>query len=99
MLDLSSNPWNAETMVGFAAGFAKIQAIEEIRVNNMNFGNGGHSVSVEKTMAEAMEKNQSILKLGLELKDPTWRNKIDRRIMANKDLARQKRVAAAKAGK
>mmetsp|Transcript_1982 Transcript_1982/g.4591 ORF Transcript_1982/g.4591 Transcript_1982/m.4591 type:complete len:518 (-) Transcript_1982:536-2089(-) len=99
VLDLSSNPWNAETMVGFAAGFAKIQAIEEIRVNNMNFGNGGHSVSVEKTMAEAMEKNQSILKLGLELKDPTWRNKIDRRIMANKDLARQKRVAAAKAGK
>ncbi|CAD7924546.1 unnamed protein product [Amoebophrya sp. A120] len=99
VLDLSSNPWNAELMMGWVDGISKTTTLEELRINNMNFGNTGHSVGVEKCLADAILKNQSIVKLGLELKDPTWRNKIDRQIMQNKDLARQRRVAAAKAGK
>ncbi|CAD7935263.1 unnamed protein product [Amoebophrya sp. A25] len=97
IVDLSSNPWNAELMIEWIVGVAASTSLEELRINNMNFGHGGHSQAVEKALAEALEKNTSLVKLGLELKDPNWRNKIDRKIMSNKDLARQKRVAAQKA--
>merc|ERR1712194_917700 len=101
VLDLSSNPWRADLMVQWVSGLSNCTNLEELRLNNMNFGNGGHSTAVEKSLCEALEQSSGncIVKLGMELKDPNWRNKIDRRIMQNKDLARQKRNAAKQAAK
>lgn len=46
---------------------------------------------VEEALAELMEVNRSIVKLGFSCNDPHWRMVIDRNIMRNVDTARRRR--------
>ena len=51
----------------------------------------GISHVYQSAIAQAMKTNQSLIKLGYVLNDPTCRNNIDRQIMRNNDTKRKKR--------
>jgi len=46
---------------------------------------------VEEMFGQLMEKNMTIIKLGMELNDAHWRNTIDRFLLRNNDLDRRRR--------
>jgi len=67
--------------------------IKELLINNQRTAIPSKA---ETKLANAIEKNTSLQKLGYVCRDQACRQKIDKFIFRNKDLARQARVAASK---
>lgn len=59
--------------------------------NQMKGNNFGRPV--EEAIADMLDKNEKITKLGFSAQDPHWKNQIDRKLLKNADASRRKRKA------
>mmetsp|Transcript_50611 Transcript_50611/g.114966 ORF Transcript_50611/g.114966 Transcript_50611/m.114966 type:complete len:596 (+) Transcript_50611:474-2261(+) len=68
--------------------------ITEIRLGNQRTGAEFFGRPVEEAFGELMNKNTTILKLGMLFNDAHWRDQVSRKLMRNNDEARRKRALA-----
>merc|ERR1712008_445150 len=66
-------------------------AIAQFRFNNQRGLGHNFGRPVEEAMADLMEKNFTIVKIGFACQDAHWRLAVDRAILRNNDLARRRR--------
>ncbi|KAJ3059729.1 hypothetical protein HK102_009845 [Quaeritorhiza haematococci] len=70
--------------------------LKELRIGQQKQQAG---TDAEQQIAKAMQKNTTLQKLSLQIRDVASRNQIDRYITRNKEIARKKRLAAAQAAR
>jgi len=66
-------------------------SIAQLRFNNQRNLGQHFGRPVEEAIADLMEKNYTIVKIGFACQDAHWRLAIDRAILRNNDLARRRR--------
>jgi len=66
-------------------------ALEQWKFSNQKILGASFGRPVEQAVAELMEKNTRIVKLGFSCNDPNWRLNIDRALLRNNDFARRRR--------
>lgn len=90
-LNLDSNFLRTDDLVAIVRGVGENKNIEEFRCNNQQ----GIQINraVFEAVFEAVKSNTTVVKLGLSLDDPNFRNNIDKQIMKNNDAARARRRA------
>jgi len=88
VLSLEYNDFGPDVLKAFADALIDNKSLKELRVNNQKkpFGN-----EAERTLADALDKNQTLCKLSLIVKDPGARSTIDRILTRNTELARSKK--------
>ncbi|KAJ3087797.1 hypothetical protein HK100_008234 [Physocladia obscura] len=91
-LNLESNAIAPQGIKHLAEALAFNSSLLELRLIHQKQPAG---IDAEQTFAKALQKNESLIKLGLQFRDAASRNDVDRIIMRNKDLTRKRRLAAA----
>merc|ERR1740117_1284152 len=91
-LNIDSNALQALELESIANGVGYSGTLQEIRCNNVSQGR-----QVYEAITACVKANTSIVKVGLEIKDPHFRGQIDGQITRNNDGARKRRVEAKKA--
>mmetsp|Transcript_94151 Transcript_94151/g.263037 ORF Transcript_94151/g.263037 Transcript_94151/m.263037 type:complete len:1162 (+) Transcript_94151:119-3604(+) len=92
-LNVESNSLDSHTIRRMAEALSENprSALEVWRFNNQKHIGRYFGRPVEETVADMMEKNQRICKLGFAVDDANSRLKIDRAILRNMDFARKRR--------
>jgi hypothetical protein len=88
---LESSFLDAHGLAEIANGVASNRALETLKLNGLKNFSGGPGALVEESFAKALEANTTLIKLGIELQNPHWRDTIDRKMMQNADRARRVR--------
>ncbi|KCV72483.1 hypothetical protein H696_00078 [Fonticula alba] len=94
VLNLETNAIGPEGLEHIAAMLAVNESLTELRLVNQRIPS---SQRAERSMIKALENNKFIQRLGMNFRDNNARQTSDKYVFRNKDLARQRRVAAAKA--
>jgi len=94
ILNIDSNTLRPLELESLCHGIANQQTptLKEFRCNNCAQGR-----QVLEAMAEMVQKNEMVCKVGMEIKEAHFKGVIDRQIIKNNDGARKRRVAAKKA--
>jgi len=92
ILNIDSNQLQPLALEILCKGIGINQTIEQIRCNNIRSGR-----SVFEAVAEMVQNNNRIVKVGMEISDPELRRKTDTQVTRNTDDARKRRNAAKKA--
>jgi len=92
-LNVDSNSLDSEAIRAMASALKENEqsAIAVWRFNNQENIGDMLGRPVEQAVAEMMDKNTQIVKLGFSCQDPNWRMKVDRAILRNNDYARRRR--------
>ncbi|KAJ3388901.1 hypothetical protein HDU80_011598 [Chytriomyces hyalinus] len=89
VLNLESNAIGPLGMKHLAEALAVNSALLEVRLSYQKAPAG---IDAEQTFANALAKNETLTKLGLQFRDPASRDACDRAIMRNKEAARRRRM-------
>ncbi|KAJ3249200.1 hypothetical protein HDU78_005340 [Chytriomyces hyalinus] len=89
VLNLESNAVGPLGMKHLAEALAVNSALLEVRLSYQKAPAG---IDAEQTFANALAKNETLTKLGLQFRDPASRDACDRAIMRNKEAARRRRM-------
>ncbi|KAI8827836.1 hypothetical protein BJ741DRAFT_628636 [Chytriomyces cf. hyalinus JEL632] len=89
VLNLESNAIGPLGMKHLAEALAVNSALLEVRLSYQKAPAG---IDAEQTFANALAKNETLTKLGLQFRDPASRDACDRAIMRNKEAARKRRM-------
>ncbi|KAJ3356841.1 hypothetical protein HDU83_009653 [Entophlyctis luteolus] len=92
ILNLESNNIGPLGIKHLAEALAYNDTLLELRLINQKQAAG---IDAEQTFARSLQKNETIVKIGLQFRDAASRNAVDRMIMRNKDKARRMRLALA----
>jgi len=90
---LDSNSFSGTGMKALVEGLGKNTSIKNFQVRHQS---KTMSSSDEETLPGLLEENQSLIKLGVDVRNPLIKMKLDRKTNANSDHQRKLRVAAAK---
>ncbi|KAJ3093976.1 Leiomodin-1 [Phlyctochytrium planicorne] len=91
ILDLESNLIAPAGIKALAECLMENTTLTELNLSNQKSPAG---TDAEQSFARALQKNETLLKLSLQIRDNASRNAIDRSISRNKDLARKRRNEA-----
>jgi len=93
ILNIESNKLDSSCLQELAEALAcnTQTSVETLRVAYQAGMGRFYGRPVEMAFGEMMEKNQTIIKLGLGCDDAHWRNTIDRCLLRNNDWARRRR--------
>ncbi|KAJ3238806.1 hypothetical protein HDU81_007195 [Chytriomyces hyalinus] len=90
VLNLESNAIGPLGMKHLAEALAVNSALLEVRLSYQKAPAG---IDAEQTFANALAKNETLTKLGLQFRDPASRNACDRATMRNKEAARKRKMS------
>jgi len=91
-LNLEGNSLDANGLLLIADAMTENDGLEILKVQHQKCGTVG--VQVEEKFSEALKKNKTLVKLGIQLSNPHHRDQIDRKLMRNIETRRKKRHAA-----
>jgi len=92
ILNLESNAIAPLGIKHIAEALAFNNTLGELRLAYQKQASG---TDAEQTFARSMQKNERIVKLGLQFRDAASRNAVDRAVTRNKEVARKLRMAQA----
>lgn len=83
VLNLEGNDIGADGLKALANGLAVNKGLKELKLGSQKkpFGN-----EAERCLAEALDKNTTLVKLSLVIKDPSARNTVDRVLTRNTEI-------------
>ncbi|XP_065187751.1 tropomodulin-2-like [Sycon ciliatum] len=90
VLNLESNKITAHGVTKIIAALKENTSLEELRLNNQVATSG---INAETELAEMLVHNRTLRKVGFSFKNAGPRAKIDRLLLRNNDIARQKRLS------
>ena len=90
-LNLENNIIQPQGMRAIAEALKQNASLVEVRLSHQKYATG---TDAEQAFASALEKNESIQKFSLLIRDVPSRTYVDRAITRNKDLARKRRLAS-----
>ncbi|KAI9361147.1 hypothetical protein DFJ73DRAFT_814132 [Zopfochytrium polystomum] len=90
-LNLESNAIAPAGIKALAESLESNSRLLELKLSNQKSPAG---TDAEQAFARAMQKNNTLVKLGLLIRDVASRNSVDRAITRNKDIARKARLAS-----
>lgn len=93
-LNLEGNALDANGLLLIAESMSVNNGLEILKIQHQRSGTVG--VQVEEKFSEALMKNKTLVKLGIQLSNPHHRDQIDRKLMRNIEVRRRKRQAAAR---
>lgn len=93
ILNIESNSLDSDAVKAIAVALQENDktGLEQWRFNNQKHLGAYFGRPVEQAIAEMIDKNTRILKLGFACQDPNWRLIIDRAVLRNNDYARRRR--------
>jgi len=97
LLELESNRLDPEAIRSIAEALKQNEGnkLEGLKFANQKDMSASFGRPVEKAVAEMVEKNTRVTKLGFTAQDPHWRDVIDRAILRNGDIERRRRKGGA----
>ncbi|KAJ3278512.1 hypothetical protein HDU76_009862, partial [Blyttiomyces sp. JEL0837] len=91
VLNLESNAIAPAGIKALAEALESNSSLLELKLSNQKSPAG---TDAEQAFTRALQKNQTLVKLGLLIRDVASRNSVDRAITRNKEIARKARLAA-----
>lgn len=91
VLNMENNIIQPQGMRALAEALKQNASLVEVRLSHQKYATG---TDAEQAFASALEKNESIQKFSLLIRDVPSRTYCDRAITRNKDLARKRRLAS-----
>lgn len=92
-LELDTNPIDLECVENLLMGLSQDSALQTLKLTNSGKLAAGSSGAAEKLVLERLEEGgvSSLIELGMDLRNAHYRERINRKLMANRDLLRVKR--------
>lgn len=90
-LNLESSFLDAAAIFVIAEGLAGNSTLRRLKLSNLKGLPMGAGAAAEEALARSLEQNRVLTQLGLHVRDPHWRNTINRRILRNVDGLRRSR--------
>jgi len=91
VITLESNTITGSGVAALADGLKENQTLKELRLMGQT---AAISTDGEQALAKMLEVNTTLIKIGLQIRDPTARERIDKALRRNNDLVRQQRQRA-----
>lgn len=93
VLGIETNNLDSAAIMDLAVALkeSEVSCLQQFRFSCQICVKGSLGRPVEQALAEMMEVNRKILKLGVDLHDPHWNNKINGYVMRNNDIFRRMR--------
>lgn len=97
ILNIDSNAVSIDVLKEIAKSLSDNEGsvLKEWKINNQRGFGSNYGAGFEEIIAQLVQTNTRIIKIGFAVQDPHWRGKIDQAILRNNDLDRRRRKAQA----